>query len=57
MSKYLNEFKRCVSILKKWHEYISNYSKYNYSNGPTMRIPQKSNRKIFCYFLCGPNLF
>ena len=31
----INEFKRCVSTLREWHEYISNYFKYNYSNGPT----------------------
>ena len=31
----INEFKKCISTLREWHEYISNYFKLNYSNGPT----------------------
>jgi len=31
----IKEFKSCVSTLREWHQYISNYFKYNYSNGPT----------------------
>ena len=31
----INEFKKCISTLREWHEYISNYFRLNYSNGPT----------------------
>lgn len=31
----IKEFKTCVATLREWHEYISNYFKYNLSNGPT----------------------
>lgn len=34
-SSTINEFKKCISTLREWHEYISNYFRLNYSNGPT----------------------
>ena len=34
-SSTIKEFKKCISTLREWHEYISNYFKFNFSNGPT----------------------
>lgn len=34
-SSTIKEFKSCISTLREWHQYISNYFKYSYSNGPT----------------------
>lgn len=31
----IKEFKACIKTFRDWHKYISNYFKYNYSNGPT----------------------
>ena len=34
-SSTIKEFKKCISTLREWHKYISNYFKFNFSNGPT----------------------